>query len=124
MITAIDREPRANGWEQKLNDQLLIASKRRFNKRKWNCARFAHACVVAVSGRDMPWPRKKPGSLESNIDALLPRVEPLFAQRGDVVMANLPEPMVGICIGPKAAFVLRQGLTTVPMSSVTRAWGV
>lgn len=115
---------RAPGWEARLAEQLRQASARPFDAKSWNCARFAHACAEAVSGRSIPFQRKR-GGLEVSVDAVLPRVQPRRACRGDVVLANVPEPSLGVCVGCNAAFLMRHsGLLTIPMRQVIVAWSV
>lgn len=113
---------RPDGWETHLNSVLAAATVRRYAAKEWNCARFAHACAEAVSGRTLPFRRR--GTLEESVDAVLPRSEPRQARRGDVVLAEVPEPSLGVCLGRKAAFVTARGLLTVPMRSVRVAWSV
>lgn len=69
-------------------------------------------------------PRRLKGSLEETVDRLLPRVDRLRAIRGDVVLADAPEPSLGICLGRVAAFVSAAGMTTIPMSRIDAAWSV
>jgi hypothetical protein len=113
---------RAPDWEARLAGVLREASTRAFDAQEWNCARFAHRCAEAVSGRALPF--RRVGSLEGSVDALFPRVPVKFAQRGDVVAADVPEPSLGICIGTKAAFLAESGLYTVAMRDVRVVWGV
>lgn len=77
---------------------------------------------MAVSGRDIP--SRWLGSLEATADAVLPRVDRRRAIRGDVVLACVPEPSLGVCVGRRAAFMKASGLTYYPMRSVRIAWSV
>ena len=113
---------RAPDWESRLAEVLRAASVRAYDARQWNCARFAHACAEAVSGRSLPFRWR--GSLEASADAVLPRVAPTLAGRGDVVLADVPEPSLGVCAGRTAAFVTAQGLISIPRSRVRAAWAV
>lgn len=113
---------RPDNWEDRLADQLRVAMVREFSTKSWNCAQFAHSCASAVSGRVLPFAWR--GSLEASADAALPRVEPRLARRGDVVLAHVPEPSLGVCLGRLAAFVGRSGLERIPMSRVVAAWRV
>ena len=116
------RTDRAPGWESRLADVLCVALTRGYDARKWNCARFAHACAEAVSGRPLPFVWR--GSLEASADAALPRVAPALAHRGDIVLAQVPEPSLGVCRGRDAVFVTAKGLLSVPMSAARAAWSV
>ena len=95
---------------------------RPYHPRKWNCAKFAHRAAQAVSGRPLPFVWR--GSLEASADAALPRVAPALAHRGDVVLAEVPEPSLGVCRGRDAVFVTAKGLLSVPMSAARAAWSV
>lgn len=116
---------RSEGWESRLNAVLDDARSKDFHVRQWNCARFAQACAEAVRGEAIPdaWH----GSLEATADAVLPRVKPRMAQRGDVVLAHTPEPSLGVYVGGirrQAAFVTASGLTFYPMRRVRIVWSV
>lgn len=113
---------RPRGWESRLVAVLKVASRKPYHPRYWNCARFTHVCAQAVAGREIRYARK--GSLAESVDSVLPRVRPELAQRGDVVLANVPEPSLGVCIGSRAAFVTVDGLITEPMSRSVIAWSV
>jgi hypothetical protein len=113
---------RARGWESRLIAVMREASLRPYAAREWNCARFAHTCAQVVQGRALPFAWK--GSLENSVDAVLLRVEVRQAQRADLVLAHVPEPSLGVCIGAQAAFVTPAGLMTVPMRNVRIAWSV
>lgn len=120
---------RPPGWEGRLVEVLRAASTRPYNARTWNCARFAHACAVAVSGRDIPFRRR--GTLEQTVNRLLPRVEVRQARRGDVVLADgkagavaLQGQTLGVCVGARAAFVTKRGLVEVARRHLCAAWSV
>lgn len=110
-----------------------------------DCALFCADVVKAITGED-PVPefrgkyRSEPGAqralkslgkgtLTRTLDAKFDRVEPAFAQRGDLVMVK---GMVGICIGAHAVFVgveregsnERDGLVRFGRSEWRRAWKV
>ena len=117
---------RPQDWEARLVQELRAASLKPFDARQWNCARFAHVCACAVSGRELPAPGHATwkGSLEASVDAMLPRIAPLQARRGDLVLADVPEPSLGVCIGSAAAFVTTDGLLTRPLHEIRSAWSV
>lgn len=93
-----------------------------YHVRHWNCAVFVHTCAQVIRGCALPFAWK--GSLEASVDAVFERVPVKLAQRGDVVLACVPEPTLGLCLGAKAAFVSPAGLITEPMSRATAAWSV
>lgn len=51
---------------------------------------------------------------------------PRFAQRGDLVLFDIPMegPALGICIGSRAVFTAPHGLSFVPVGECRRAWRV
>lgn len=121
--TALTTRPeRPPGWELRLREALARARGREFDAREWNCARFAHSCACAVSLRLLPF--RHHGSLEGSVDAVLSRVDPSLALRGDIVMADVPEPSLGVCIGSHALFVTAEGLMRLTMDGVRVAWCV
>lgn len=113
---------RARGWERRLAVVLREAAARPYHARDWNCARFAHVCAQVVQGREIRYAWK--GSLADSVDAVLPRVEVRLARRGDIVLASVPDPSLGVCLGAAAAFVTAGGLLTEPMSRADIAWSV
>jgi hypothetical protein len=116
------RGERPEGWEVRLVERLRDASTKSYDARHWNCARFAHGCACAVAGREFPFAWK--GSLEASVDAVLPRIGLLQARRGDIVLADVPEASLGVCVGAMAAFVTSDGLLTRPLRDVRAAWSV
>lgn len=109
-------------WQTRLTEAIREAQRIPFDARSHNCVLFAARCVEAITGA--PVPRRWKGSLEPTVDALLPRVKPSMAARGDVVLADVPEPSLGVCIGRKAAFVSPTGLIFEPMRKARIAWSV
>ena len=113
---------RPDGWEARFAAVLRDASRREFHARDWNCAEFARQCAEAITCR--PIPRRLSRTLKRTVDAYFPRIGVRQASRGDVVLANLPNPTLGVCAGSVAAFVSPAGLTEIPMSQVLIAWRV
>jgi hypothetical protein len=115
---------RAPDWESRLSEVLREASLRAFDARTWNCARFAHACAQAVTGRELPYAFR--GSLAGSVDELFPRHSyPLAAKRGDVVLGRLPHDTLGVCVGHVAVFLLEsKGLASKPLADIAIAWRV
>lgn len=110
------------GWEKRLAEVLKDAVTRPYDDETWNCAMFVAVTTEAVSGKTMP--RELTGTLIETVDALLPRVEPKLAGRGDIVLMRVPEPALGVCVGRFAAFVSRDGLRQYPMRQALMAWKV
>jgi hypothetical protein len=48
----------------------------------------------------------------------------LAARRGDVVLANVPHPTLGVCVGAQAVFLMESGLMSKPLSEIAIAWRV
>lgn len=69
-------------------------------------------------------PRRLSGSLEQTVDALLERIRPSLARRGDVVLVTLPRPCLGVCVGREIALVGESGLFKEPMAKALIAWSV
>lgn len=113
---------RPQDWEARLARALQATANRPYNTRTWNCARFAHYMAEQVSGRTLPYQYQ--GSLEASVDALFERVPVLLAQRGDVVLADVPEPSLGVCVGGQVLFVSAGGLLTRSLRDARIAWGV
>lgn len=118
----MDARVRPAGWELRLSAVLREASMREFDPRHWNCARFVHACAQAVRGAELPFEWK--GSLEQSADAVLERTEVKQALRGDVLLADVPHPTLGVCVGARAVFLAANGLQSVPRSTARVAWAV
>jgi hypothetical protein len=63
------------------------------------------------------------GGLEELVDHFLgPSQAPSLARRGDVVLGEVPEPTVGICVGHKAVFKSDGGLESLPLDLCIRSW--
>lgn len=117
------RAARPEGWELRLASAINAAFGRPYHARDWNCATFAHTCATAVRGVALPYRWR--GGLSESVDAVLARVPVKFAQRGDVVIAHVPEPTLGVCVGAHALFVTPSGrLLEVPMGRALIAWVV
>jgi hypothetical protein len=113
---------RPEGWEERFAAVLREASRREFDVNTWNCGLFVKACVEAILCR--PMPSRLSRTMERTVDRHFSRTERAQARRGDVVLAHLPGPTLGVCTGATAAFVDASGLTEIPMSRVLIAWKV
>jgi hypothetical protein len=51
---------------------------------------------------------------------------PLSAQRGDLVITEIPErgPAAGLCLGATAVFVAPTGISEIPIAQCRRAWAI
>jgi hypothetical protein len=47
-----------------------------------------------------------------------------MARRGDLVLADVPEPSLGVCNGVRAVFVGSSGFISEPMRRALLAWRV
>lgn len=59
------------------------------------------------------------GGYAGMMDSIRPRIKPLQAGRGDVVLLGNE---LGICVGTAAACMTQQGIQYRPMNEVTAAW--
>lgn len=128
-------------WEQRLHDYVAALEGSSFRWGVLDCALFAAGAVQAQTGVDLAAAfrghyrtargsvralrRFGAGTLEATIDAALPRLEPAFARRGDVVMAD---GIAGVSVGPRALFVGEidgaPGWVTLERSAWSTAWSV
>lgn len=109
-------------WQTRLTEVVRAAAHRPFNVKTWNCATFARQCVLAVTQRDLP--TRLTGTLEQTADHLFDRVPPRLARRGDVVLCDIPQATLGICVGRRIALVGVRGLIFEPMRKARIAWSV
>ena len=113
---------RAVGWEGRLTEVLREASRRAYDPARWNCARFTQACVEALVGG--PVPAQWRGSLEATVDAIFSRIDSTVAGTGDVVLGEVPDATLGVCLGRLVVFVSPAGLIAHPRSVISVAWRV
>jgi cell wall-associated NlpC family hydrolase len=126
-------------WPERLD--LFIRARERvpFAWGTNDCALFAADAVRAMTGVDVAqWARgkyrtqqgaarllTKRGGLAALVDALLPAVPPLTAQRGDVVMFKGANGMqLGVCLGGQFVVTAERGLVVRPLTLATMAWRV
>lgn len=120
-VAALTERP--DGWEARLAEVLRDAASRAFDARAWNCARFAHRAAEAIRNQHLPY-QFIGTSLEASVNAVLPKIPAGEARRGDIVLADVPHPTLGVCLGAQCAFVTRSGLVTQSRSVITAAWSV
>ncbi|GIX10381.1 DUF6950 family protein [Elioraea sp.] len=110
-------------WATRLAALLSAAEARPFDPPRWTCAAFALAAVEAVTGA-RPSFRVLP-SLEASADSAgFPRIVPLFARAGDIVMAGEPARLGVVVDAGRVAFVGPRGLMREPITACTRAWRI
>jgi len=103
-----------------------------FQRGRRDCCTFVAYVVHRLTGRnlldDFPDYTTKAGAekiladcggWEGMLDKVLPRIKPLQASRGDVV---LMDDEIGICVGTAVAAMTQDGLTYYPAERITAAW--
>ena len=132
---------RRDDWPQILAAELERLQDAPFSWGTHDCGLFAGNMVLALTGTDVVadlrgrWDDamgamrevEQCGGIESMAAARLgpPRDGPLYAQRGDVVLADLEHgATLGVCEGAHAVFVGEHGLVRVPIALVRVAWAV
>lgn len=139
--------PRIDLWEGRLASLIDKARDTSFEWGKHDCALFAADGVQALTGFDPASPyrgryrsEKEAGKILSKVGGLIGlmetvaesqgwrSVEPLFAQRGDVVMAEVDGLMpLGVCTGSHFAFLMEpKGLVELDVMDkrVLMAWRI
>ena len=110
-------------WVARLAALLREAETRAFDARHWNCATFALAAVEAVTG-ERPAVRVQPDLAASADSAGSPRVAPLLARTGDIVLAPDPDRLGVVLDAGRVAFVGPRGLLRAPITLCTTAWRI
>ena len=110
-------------WVVRLAALLRAAEGRAFDARHWNCALFALAAVEAVTG-ERPAVRVLPDLAASADSAGFPRVAPLRAGMGDIVLAPGPDRLGVVLDAGRVAFVGPRGLVRAPLTLCTIAWRI
>lgn len=144
--------PRLTHWEQKFVEFMEAATERPFSWGEHDCAIFAGRSVEAITGtnpladyvNEAGQGRYKTaksayrllyklddGSLAvAAARQLGEEINPMFAQRGDVVLQNVKDDAffterLGVCVGSEAAFAHEpKGLSYVHMKFCAKAWRV
>nr|WP_245584044.1 hypothetical protein [Rubritepida flocculans] len=102
---------------------LSAVETRAFDAHRWNCGRFALAAVEAVTG-GRPAFRVLPDLAASADSAGFPRVAPLRARMGDVVLAPDPDRLGVALDAGRVAFVGPRGLLRAPITLCSTAWRI
>jgi hypothetical protein len=130
-------------WPQRLAETVEAARTRTFEFGSFDCALFAADCVLAITGTDYAAPFRgyesktaayriitEHGSLTGLLTSLLGEpIEPAFARRGDVVLAEIPVvdgegESVGVCLGVSCAFPKDTGLVLHSRAVAKLAWRI
>lgn len=137
---------RLPNWEEKLGKYIASMERKDFRYGVLDCCRFAAGAVEAIAGKNLmeEVPRyfgvqearrllKSLGGLEMAAETItlgfgLREVEPLKAQRGDMVLAYLASgrPCMGVVSpnGWHCIFPALHGLARIPLRECARAWRV
>lgn len=110
-------------WAVRLAALLSAVETRPFDAHRWNCGRFALAAVEAATG-ERPAFRVQPDLAGSADSAGFPRVPPLRARMGDVVLAAEPDRLGVVLDAGRVAFVGPRGLLRAPITLCTIAWRI
>lgn len=141
---------RYEDWPKRLQDYIAERRAQPFAYGTNDCCQFARGAAIAITGQDpmalvssyKTATRAKVlqgrlgASLEEAVESVLgglgyEAVSPAFAQRGDIVLAEVPSdgglmPATGIVdfCGTRALFVGQNGLCSLPVSKCLQAWRV
>lgn len=129
---------KTNNWLAALYSQMEAFNDKPFEWGSHDCCTFAADCVLAMTGVDqmagyrcgyktaVGAARKlaKAGGMEAAITAELGEpIDPVFAQRGDVVCFSSPlGDTCGVCVGSTIAAAGLYGITHTPMAQAFKAW--
>ena len=114
---------RRPNWHSRLAALLAAVERRPFDARRWNCGRFALAAIEACTGERPRW--RLCAALEASADSAgFPRIPPVFARPGDVVLAGAPARLGVVVDGGRAAFVGPRGLLRAPLAACATAWRI
>ena len=136
-------------WPSRLDHYIAATRDLRFRWGEVDCCLWACGAVEAMTGIDPAMPlRGRYGDLDGAVGALydfaggglLETVRalaelhhkdelrsPLYAQRGDLVVARGPRGWpdgLGVCIGAAAAYLTPKGLRQVPLRHAITAWRI
>ena len=121
-------------WPERLAEVVATATDKPYVLGRWDCLRFACACIEAMTGTDF-WPRFA-GSYKTHREALraiilvardlptaigntlgVPPVPTLLAHRGDLVLYRDPAgEHIGVCLGATVAVLGPDGLLHLPLT--------
>ena len=110
-------------WPARLAALLSAVETRAFDAHRWNCGRFALAAVEAVIG-SRPQVHILPDLIATADSAGFPRIAPLQARMGDIVLASDPDRFGVVLDSGRVAFVGPRGLLRAPITLCTTAWRI
>jgi hypothetical protein len=110
-------------WAVRLAALLSAVETRAFDAHRWNCGRFALAGVEAVTGTT-PAVRILPDLVATADSAGFPRIPPLLARMGDIVLAPDPDRLGVVLDAGRVAFVGPRGLLRAPITLCTKGWRI
>lgn len=133
---------RRHNWATHLAIAVETAKSKTFQWGTFDCMLFAADVVYAMTGVD--YAKEFRGTYDSEFGAyrliaaygseadLLTRVigvssvQSSQGMRGDVVLASLPTPTVGVCMGVNCAFLAsgEKGIIFLPRSVITQVWRI
>lgn len=138
---------RIDGWEKRLSELIEENSKRKFEYGIFDCVLFACDAIKSLTGLN---PRRiiakeyqgegeaskiieEWGGIERIANIVADRyafesIPVLFAQRGDIVMAEIKNlKSLGVCVGKKVAFPKLQGglvFMNIDSKLLIKAWRI
>ena len=139
---------RVEGWEKKLDLYIQKSFSEPYVRGVSDCLIFASdACIITCGKDPMSKSRKNDpktirgkyktgekayqlikkyrGSIPAIMDEHFERINPNFAQRGDVVLAKVPDSAFGICWNGGAMFKTQdRGIVKIPLINCKYAWRV
>lgn len=129
------RHPRLPDWENRLSATIVQWRRRKF---RWDrdCARFAAACAIAVTGEDPLTDlrgayRSKTAamkilagkSMAEHLDERFLRGAPSLARRGDIALMD--DNCLGVVLGGEAMFLdPSEGTVMIPRAEWQGVWSV
>lgn len=131
---------RLSDWEQRLGDVVAQRLAVPFAWGSNDCVLFAADCVFAMTGQDLvadwrgQWSDQssavraivRAGGLEAAVQGCgLEQIQPLFAQRGDVVLHRQGGvDALAVCVGANLAAPGEAGLMFIGLEHGVQAWRV
>ncbi len=97
---------------------------------KYKSARGAARILKRYGGAGLPASARTTAGLEAVVEKIAEarkreEVKPLMAQRGDLVLLDMPEgPALGVCLGAWVAAAGETGMVRVELREARRAWRV
>lgn len=130
---------RVEDWPERLLAHVEARRETPFRWGQHDCCTFVADAVREIAGDDLMAAlrgryadaraasrvTREMGGIDAYLDARLPAIAPLTAQRGDVVMFEAADgPALGVVVGAQAAAAGPAGITWMPIDRWRRAWRV